>query len=165
MDLLLGSAVLLLPQPSNLALLGAIAAVKGGRALLKRRKAAAESDADEDVAPLPSPGRPKTPASESGVPPVTLEWSEVDCILSPKKGPKKTILNGVAGAARPGRLLALMGPSGSGKSTLLNALAGQMPAAKNITLRGEGAGLASAAAATAAAEVKWGTHGVAVRQG
>lgn len=44
-----------------------------------------------------------------------------------KKGGKveKVILNDVSGAAFPGEVLALMGPSGSGKSSLLNALSGR----------------------------------------
>ena len=35
----------------------------------------------------------------------------------------KTILHGLDGCARAGRLTAIMGPTGSGKTTLLNALA------------------------------------------
>jgi ABC-type multidrug transport system ATPase subunit len=48
----------------------------------------------------------------------------------------RTVLDGVAGAAKPGRVLAIMGPSGSGKTTLLNALAGQVPARSRIRVEG-----------------------------
>lgn len=44
---------------------------------------------------------------------VTLEWQDVRMTLLDKKGrPKKHILRGVSGKASPGRLLAIMGPSG-----------------------------------------------------
>jgi len=46
----------------------------------------------------------------------------------------KTILRDVTGSARPGEVLALMGPTGSGKTSLLNALAGRTPLGG--TLRG-----------------------------
>ena len=39
----------------------------------------------------------------------------------------KAILRDVTGSARPGEVLALMGPTGSGKTSLLNALAGRTP--------------------------------------
>lgn len=42
-----------------------------------------------------------------------------------KKKETLTILKGMNGCFRPGKLTALMGPSGSGKSTLLDALAGR----------------------------------------
>lgn len=55
-----------------------------------------------------------------------------------KKAPvaSKKILRGVSGAARAGRVTAIMGPSGSGKTTLLNVLAGQLAAGKGITVTG-----------------------------
>ncbi len=40
-----------------------------------------------------------------------------------KRKDKVTILNSVCGAARRGKIHAIIGPSGSGKSTLLNTLA------------------------------------------
>ncbi|KAK9909937.1 hypothetical protein WJX75_009739 [Coccomyxa subellipsoidea] len=42
----------------------------------------------------------------------------------------------MSGEAKPGRLLAIMGPSGGGKTSLLNALAGQVPSTKGMELQG-----------------------------
>ena len=67
---------------------------------------------------------------------VVLEWRQLDCVLTPRKGGRRELLKGLQGSARPGRLLCIMGPSGSGKTTLLNALAGQLPAAAGLTLSG-----------------------------
>ncbi|CAM9317982.1 unnamed protein product, partial [Laminaria digitata] len=49
---------------------------------------------------------------------------------------RRNILRHVSGEALPGRLLAIMGPSGSGKSSLLNVLAGRVPAARRNRLQG-----------------------------
>lgn len=48
----------------------------------------------------------------------------------------KFLLKNVSGEAKPGRLLAIMGPSGSGKRTLLNVLAGQLEASPRLHLSG-----------------------------
>ena len=67
----------------------------------------------------------------------TLEWMDVSCALSKKKGGKtKLILDKICGRALPGRMLAIMGPSGSGKSSVLNAVAGQMGKSKGLVLEG-----------------------------
>ena len=42
--------------------------------------------------------------------------------------PNRSVLEGVTLAARPGRVLALLGPNGCGKSTLLRTMAGLLPA-------------------------------------
>merc|ERR1740138_896147 len=42
------------------------------------------------------------------------------------QGKRKKILRGITGVARPGQVLAVIGPSGGGKTTLLNALAGRI---------------------------------------
>jgi ABC-type Fe3+/spermidine/putrescine transport system ATPase subunit len=44
-----------------------------------------------------------------------LEWKEVSVIL---KGKDSILIDKVSGAALPGRILALMGPSGAGKHTV-----------------------------------------------
>eukprot|EP00438_Fugacium_kawagutii_P016468 Skav211461 [mRNA] locus=scaffold379:214811:230882:- [translate_table: standard] len=61
-------------------------------------------------------------------PEILLQWQNlsVEAARSDVNGSSKQvhILQGNAGAAAPGELLAIMGPSGSGKSTLLKSLAG-----------------------------------------
>lgn len=55
-----------------------------------------------------------------------------------KKKSDRVILDGsLKGKARPGRMLAVMGPSGSGKSSLVHALAGRIKDSKFITVEGE----------------------------
>ena len=60
---------------------------------------------------------------------ITLEWKDVTYIVSTgrkKKRVCKTILDHLSGQVSPGRLLAVMGPTGSGKTSLINALAGRL---------------------------------------
>lgn len=64
------------------------------------------------------------------------DGEEEDGDGDPALAAPRVVLDSVAGAARPGRLLAIMGPSGSGKTTLLNALAGQVPARSRIRVEG-----------------------------
>eukprot|EP00752_Nemacystus_decipiens_P005654 g5117.t1 len=65
---------------------------------------------------------------------ITLEVSNNKPSTLPRR--RTVILENVSGQALPGRLLAIMGPSGSGKSSLLNVLAGRVPAAKQNRLEG-----------------------------
>ena len=53
---------------------------------------------------------------------LTVEWNNLNFTVTTPEGEKR-ILNDVSGFAKPGQLLAIMGPSGAGKTSLLNALA------------------------------------------
>ncbi|CBI33134.3 unnamed protein product, partial [Vitis vinifera] len=55
--------------------------------------------------------------------------------VSDDESGRRAILQGLAGYAQPGEVLAIMGPSGCGKSTLLDALAGRL--ASNTRQSGE----------------------------
>lgn len=67
----------------------------------------------------------------------SLEYHRVTLTLMPKRGPKRTILDGVSGEARAGRVAALMGPSGSGKTSLIHAVAGSLRSSTPCTLTGK----------------------------
>lgn len=56
------------------------------------------------------------------LPPNAVIWN-ITAFQNHKKNKKNIILQAVSGAARKGKLHAIVGPSGSGKSTLLNTLA------------------------------------------
>jgi hypothetical protein len=75
-----------------------------GRLLLGRRRGAASESGETapDVAAAPTP--------------VLLEYSDVTCTLRKKNAPTATLLQSVSGSAAPGRLTAIMGPSGAGKT-------------------------------------------------
>ncbi|KAJ7546677.1 hypothetical protein O6H91_08G050300 [Diphasiastrum complanatum] len=66
---------------------------------------------------------------------VKLAWRDLSVTVSTAKGQVRRVLQGLAGYAEPGYLLAIMGPSGSGKSTLLDALAGRL--ARNTVQTGD----------------------------
>lgn len=95
---------------------------------------AVKSRKRSDESSISSPDEPSADLDS-----VTLTWRAVNCTRELSKGgePPKVILENIAGAAKPGRVLAILGPSGSGKTTLLNALAGRIPAAKGLRLSGE----------------------------
>jgi ABC-type multidrug transport system fused ATPase/permease subunit len=77
-----------------------------GRILLGRRRGDAASDGGDAV-----PEAPPTPS------PVLLEFADLTCTLQKKKAQHATtLLQSVSGSAAPGRLTAIMGPSGAGKT-------------------------------------------------
>ncbi|XP_047504405.1 protein scarlet [Pieris napi] len=59
--------------------------------------------------------------------PCTLVWRDVTVHIKHKDGKLKRLVNSVNGIAKPGSLVALMGPSGAGKTTLMSALAHRSP--------------------------------------
>ena len=56
---------------------------------------------------------------------IDLEFSALSLTLPPPTS--KTILSNVSGRIRPGRVTAIMGPSGAGKTTFLSVLMGKLP--------------------------------------
>ncbi|XVE83109.1 hypothetical protein DITRI_Ditri16bG0061200 [Diplodiscus trichospermus] len=57
---------------------------------------------------------------------IFLIWIDLWVAVSGGKRGSRAILQGLTGYAEPGKVLAIMGPSGSGKSSLLDALAGRL---------------------------------------
>lgn len=82
-----------------------------------------------DVAPMRTE---HTSSNASSNDRVLLTWKDLWVTVNGGKGggrgggQQRPILEGVAGYAEPGQVLAVMGPSGCGKSTLLDALAGRL---------------------------------------
>jgi len=93
LDFILGVAFVVLPQQHQLPLVLGGAVIKGIQGLRRKRRAdqvAASVDASDEV---------------------TLEWSQLTCTLALKDGSKRLLLQDLHGAVRPGRLLAICGPS------------------------------------------------------
>ena len=116
LSLLVGTAVYAsFPSPLKFPLLCAFGVV-GKRLKKKTTKKTSERDDDNDAINSPI---------------AMLRWSRVG-LLSVRSKKKKTttrvqILENVSGEAMPGRVLAIVGPSGAGKTSLLNALAKRVP--------------------------------------
>ena len=113
LSLLVGTAVYAsFPSPLKFPLLCAFGVV-GKRLKKKTTKKTSERDDDNDAINSPI---------------AMLRWSRVG-LLSVRKKKKTTvqILENVSGEAMPGRVLAIVGPSGAGKTSLLNALAKRVP--------------------------------------
>lgn len=64
-----------------------------------------------------------------------LSWREITYTME-ENGARKDILRGMAGSARRGEMLAILGPTGSGKTSLLNVLAARVPYNKKGELSG-----------------------------
>ena len=67
------------------------------------------------------------PPADTGDPRAFLTWEDVHVTVAgggPRGAPDVKILDGISGHARPGEVLAIIGPSGGGKTTLLDTLAG-----------------------------------------
>jgi len=114
LSLFVGTAVYAsFPSPLKFPLLCAFGVV-GKRLKKKTTKKTSERDDDDAI----------------NSPIAMLRWSRVG-LLSVRKKKKTTtrvqILENVSGEAMPGRVLAIVGPSGAGKTSLLNALAKRVP--------------------------------------
>ncbi|XP_064471479.1 ATP-binding cassette subfamily G member 4-like [Ornithodoros turicata] len=55
---------------------------------------------------------------------IKVEWKNLTFKITDGKEKGKVLVNNLSGVARPGTLMAIMGPSGAGKTTLLNMLTG-----------------------------------------
>jgi ABC-type glutathione transport system ATPase component len=75
---------------------------------------------------VPSAAAVAADAGAGGDPRAFLTWEDVGVTVAggPRGAPDVRILDGISGHARPGEVLAIMGPSGGGKTTLLDTLAG-----------------------------------------
>ena len=114
LSLLVGTAVYAsFPSPLKFPLLCAFGVV-GKRLKKKTTKKTSERDDDDAI----------------NSPIAMLRWSRVGLLSVGRKKKKTTtvqILENVSGEAMPGRVLAIVGPSGAGKTSLLNALAKRVP--------------------------------------
>lgn len=141
LDLLLGSACLFLPPQVQAGIVGGTFVFNAIRRRRKRRRQ--QMNTDDSI----------RNGNE-----VQLEWSSVTCRLKSKEGLDRLLLDNLHGTAKPGRILAIFGPSGSGrllysldrwvwsflvsraspagKTTLLGTLAGQLPYSKKLELEG-----------------------------
>ena len=113
--LLFGTAVYAsFPSRLKYPLLAALGVVESARKRLKKKKKNTtnngEDDDDDDAINSPT----------------VLRWSRVGLDVR-KKTKTVRILENVSGEAMPGRVLAIVGPSGAGKTSLLNALAKRVP--------------------------------------
>ena len=111
LSLLVGTAVYAsFPSPLKFPLLCAFGVV--GKRLKKKKTSERDDDDDAINSPI-----------------AMLRWSRVGLLSVGRKKKKTTvqILENVSGEAMPGRVLAIVGPSGAGKTSLLNALAKRVP--------------------------------------
>uniref|UniRef100_A0A7S2ZWD0 ABC transporter domain-containing protein n=2 Tax=Rhodosorus marinus TaxID=101924 RepID=A0A7S2ZWD0_9RHOD len=92
------------------------------------RKKGAEQSKMEEIAGAEVSGK---------ISPVTLRWKNLSYKARTRKKGSVHILKDCTGEAKPGHLLALMGPSGAGKTSLINVLASQVPRSAKAEIRGQ----------------------------
>jgi ABC-type multidrug transport system ATPase subunit len=68
---------------------------------------------------------------------ITLSWKDLSYSIHTGAGTQKHILKNIHGQAEPGRLIAIMGPTGSGKTSLLNLLAARTLSCSGAEMSGE----------------------------
>jgi len=97
----------------------------------------------QGAARLVMPEQPLKPSSPRVEPlPTThqleISWRNLSYTIADKNSDsgRKVVLDNVSGDAKPGRLLAIIGPSGAGKTSLINALAGRVPKSAKGDLSG-----------------------------
>ena len=112
MDIIAGAAACFAPPQIQAGIGAATIALNLLNRFRLRRKRASALESDASLHPIEG---------------VTLEWSQVTCTLTGKDGSSRVLLDGLHGRARPGRILAIFGPSGTGKTTVLNTIAVQLP--------------------------------------
>lgn len=67
-----------------------------------------------------------------------ISFEQIQLTLKIKGNGERVLLDGsIRARCKPGRMLAIMGPSGSGKSSLLHALAGKIKKSSKLTLKGK----------------------------
>lgn len=120
LEFLLGSASIVAPSGLQVPLIAGYCLTKCVKTIAKRRRRKRQDTELE--------------STQHGV---VLEWRGLDLTLQASDSkPTKKILSGVNGKALPGRLMAVMGPSGAGKTSLLNALARQVPYSAKASFTG-----------------------------
>lgn len=83
---------------------------------------------DDVGSALPSPTSPRS----ADAAPSLLAWEDLRLTVESPTAGRVDILRGVSGFATPGRLLAIMGASGSGKTSFLDVICGRtLPGARN----------------------------------